>query len=86
MKIFENIITKTKTATEKASAFFTVKKNQVVHTLSDCTGENYVDTAVKILIAVVLGGLLLAGLYSLFGEIVLPTLKSKIQSMFNYRG
>jgi len=42
--------------------------------------------AIKILILVVLGGLLLAGLYTLFGDVVMPTLKSKIQEMFNYRG
>ena len=35
--------------------------------LKDKKGENYVDTAVKILIAVVIGALLLAGLYALFG-------------------
>ncbi len=34
-------------------------------------GEGYIDTAVKILIAVVLGALLLAGLYALFGEVVM---------------
>lgn len=49
-------------------------------------GENYVDSAVKILIAVVLGGLLLAGLYALFGEVVMPTLVTKIKEMFNYAG
>ena len=50
------------------------------------SGENYIDSAVKILIAVVLGGLLLAGLYALFGDVVMPTLKTKIQEMFNYKG
>ena len=34
-------------------------------------GEGYIDTAVKILIAVVLGALLLAGLYALFGDVVM---------------
>jgi len=42
--------------------------------------------AIKILIAVVIGALLLAGLYALFGETVLPTLKKRIQDMFNYAG
>jgi len=42
--------------------------------------------AVKILIAIVLGGLLLAGLYALFGDVVMRTLKTKIQEMFNYKG
>ena len=49
-------------------------------------GENFVDTAIKILMAVVIGALLLAGLYALFGETVLPTLKQRIQDMFNYGG
>lgn len=48
--------------------------------------ENYVDTAIKILIAVVLGALLLAGLYTLFGSTVLPTLTQRVQEMFNYGG
>ena len=42
--------------------------------LAETSGEGYVDTAVKILIAVVLGALLLAGLYALFNDTVLPTL------------
>jgi hypothetical protein len=48
--------------------------------------EGYIDTAIKILIAVVLGALLLAGLYSLFGDTVLPTLVDRIKEMFNYAG
>ena len=48
--------------------------------------EGYVDSGVKILIAVVIGALLLAGLYALFGETVLPTLTQRIKEMFNYGG
>jgi hypothetical protein len=54
--------------------------------LNNNKGEGYIDTAVKILIAVVLGALLLAGLYSLFGEVVMPTLTQRIRDMFNYGG
>ena len=54
--------------------------------MKDTKGENYVDTAVKILIAVVLGALLLAGLYALFGDVVMPTLTQRIQDMFNHAG
>lgn len=54
--------------------------------MKDTKGENFVDTAVKILIAVVLGALLLAGLYALFGDVVMPTLTQRIQDMFNYAG
>ena len=54
--------------------------------LAGNSGEGYIDTAIKILIAVVLGALLLAGLYALFGETVLPTLVQRIKEMFNYAG
>ena len=54
--------------------------------LSNNQGEGYIDTAVKILIAVVLGALLLAGLYALFGDVVMPTLEQRIRNMFNYAG
>ena len=56
------------------------------HILSGNCGENYIDTAVKILIAVVLGALLLAGLYALFGDVVMPELSKRIKEMFNYAG
>lgn len=49
-------------------------------------GESFVDTGIKILIAVVIGALVLAGLYTLFGNTILPTLTERIQEMFNYGG
>lgn len=61
----------------------TVKARRV---LASRSGEGYVDTAVKILMAVVVGALVLAGLYALFGDTVMPTLTRKIQEMFNYGG
>ena len=54
--------------------------------LADRSGENFIDSAIKILICVVLGALLLAGLYALFSENVLPTLSRRITEMFNYAG
>ena len=48
--------------------------------------EGFVDTAVKILMAVVIGALVLAGLYLLFSGTILPELTRRIQEMFNYRG
>ena len=49
-------------------------------------GEGFVDTAVKILISIVIGALVLAGLYLLFNSTILPTLTERIQNMFNYSG
>ena len=44
------------------------------------------DSGVKIIIAVVLGGLLLAGLYTLFNTTIIPNVTSEISEMFNYTG
>ena len=54
--------------------------------VASTSGEGYIDTGVKIIIGVVIGGVLLAGLYALFNTTIIPTLTSKIQSMFNYAG
>lgn len=62
------------------------KAAQAKEVLADNRGETYIDTAVKVLIAVVLGALLLAGLYALLGDTVLPTLTKRIKEMFDYAG
>ena len=54
--------------------------------LKNQKGEGFVDTAIKILMSVVIGALILAGLYTLFDETVLPTLTRRVQEMFNYAG
>lgn len=70
----------------KANEFMIRKAISAKVAVSNNRGEGYIDTAVKILIAVVLGALLLAGLYALFGEVVMPTLEERINEMFNYAG
>ncbi|HCA28389.1 MAG TPA: hypothetical protein DEP23_01800 [Ruminococcaceae bacterium] len=54
--------------------------------LSNKKAEGFIDSGVKILIAVVIGALLLAGLYVLFGDTILPTLTEKIGDLFDYAG
>ena len=70
----------------RANNFVTKQTIKVQMALSNNKGDGYIDTAVKILIAVVLGALLLAGLYALFGNVVMPTLTKRITDMFNYAG
>lgn len=70
----------------KAKTFMRVQAAKMYAPLANNRGSGYVDTAIVILISVVVGGLLLAGLYALFGDVVMPTLKTKIQEMFNYKG
>lgn len=47
-------------------------------------GIGYVSSGVKILIAIVIGALLLGGLYSLTKDTVMPTVNSKVSDIFNY--
>lgn len=54
--------------------------------LTSKTGEGYIDTGVKIIIGVVVGGVILAGLYALFNTTIIPNLTTKIGNMFNYSG
>ena len=74
----------------KVKGFVSAKETEIVakaHTVLDGTAaEAYVDTGVKILIAVVIGALLLGGLYALFNSTIMPTVTAKIQELFNYAG
>lgn len=54
--------------------------------IANTTAEGYIDTGVKIIIGVVIGGVILAGLYTLFSGIVDTTLPAKINELFNYAG
>ena len=51
--------------------------------MGETRAEGYVDTAVKMITAVVIGGLLLAGLYAMFNNVLLPGLAERIQAMFS---
>ena len=55
-------------------------------TIATKKAEGYVDSGVKILIAVVIGALMLAGLYALFNTTIMPTVTTKITELFSYNG
>ena len=71
-----------KTLKTKITAMTIRAKNAITNNKA----EGFVDSGVKILIAVVIGALLLGGLYVLFGDTILPTLTQKITDLFNYAG
>lgn len=74
-KFFNNVKTKfIRTAVKVKSVTANVK------------AEGYVDSGVKILIAVVIGALLLGGLYALFNTTIMPTVTSKVTELFSYNG
>lgn len=58
----------------------------IKNSFANCRAEGYVDSGVKILIAVVIGALLLTGLYTLFNTTIMPTVTQKITELFSYKG
>ena len=66
----------------KATGAYISAKNAIVAK----KGEGYIDTALKIIISVVIGGVILAALYTLFNSTVMPTLTEKINGFFSYTG
>ena len=80
-KLFKNIANTAKTAAINC-------QTAAFHRRAVCgnAGEGYIDTAVKVLIAVVLGALVLAGLYAVLNDTVMPTVTQRIQEMFDYAG
>ena len=79
MKLIKNIANK---ATNMARSIAIKAKTVIDNT----TAEGYVDTGVKIIIGVVVGAVILGGMYALFDDVILPTLETKTEGMFNYKG
>ena len=52
--------------------------------LKNNRGEGHLDTGVKIIIAVVIGAVILGGLYLLFSNVILPQLNTEVDSMMDY--
>ena len=74
----------------KVKGFVSAKETEMAakaHAVLDGTvAEAYVDTGVKILIAVVIGALLLTLLYGLFNATIMPAVETRIGELFNYAG
>ena len=54
--------------------------------LENRKAEGYVDTGVKVLIAVVLGALVLSLLYTLLETTIMSNVTTKVAGLFNYSG
>lgn len=85
-RFFQKLANAFRSAVETVKTVLTRKITQTRAALASAVGEGYVDSGVKIIIAVVVGGVLLAGLYALFKITILPTLNTKITEMFGYAG
>lgn len=85
-RFFQKLANAFRSAVETVKTILTRKVAQTRAALASAVGEGYVDSGVKIIIAVVVGGVILAGLYALFKTTILPTLNTKITGMFGYTG
>lgn len=54
------------------------------NSLLNKSGEGHIDTGIKIIIGIVIGALILGGLYALFDNLVMPKLNAKVQDMMHY--
>lgn len=54
--------------------------------LADQSGQGALDQVVLILISIVLGALLLSGLYALFADTLLPLIQERVMDIFDYAG
>ncbi|WP_353852766.1 DUF6133 family protein [Dehalobacter restrictus] len=87
MKIFMNKVqAKAMTAAYSAKARVADTLDRAKTTVSNRSGQGALDTAVSVLIAIVLGALILGGLYLIINGTVLPTITERIKEMFNYKG
>lgn len=88
--MFKKIKAMAKGFANKVKGFVSEKETEMIAkahaALEGTLAEAYVDTGVKILIAVVIGALLLGGLYALFNTTIMPTVTEKIEGLFDYAG
>ena len=70
------------TAKEKARGLCARAKGAVMNR----EGQGTLDVAITVLISIVLGVLILGGLYLIVNSTVLSTITQKIKEMFNYKG
>lgn len=74
-KLMNGVHTKTAAALDRTKA-----------AVSNRSGQGALDQMISVLIAIVLGALILGGLYLIINSTVLPELTRRIQDMFNYHG
>lgn len=70
------------TAKKKARGLCARAKDAVMNN----EGQGTLDVAITVLISIVLGALILAGLYLIVSGTVLPSITQKIKEMFDYKG
>ena len=70
----------------KIKAWIRRKQTGIKAVTTNKRGEFYLDKVIGMIIAVVIGALLLGGLYYIFNTLILPGLAERIQDMFGSPG
>lgn len=86
MNFIKNLFHKITRKANETAVSITEKITAPTAVLANTRGDGYVSDGLRILISVVIGALLLAGLYALFNSTIMPTVTSKVQALFNYSG
>ena len=73
-------------ARELADRTATALTDRTKEALVNREGQGTLDVAITVLISIVLGALILAGLYLIVDSTVLPTITQRIKDMFDYAG
>lgn len=61
-----------------------LEKEKIKRKICDNSAQGAIDVAIICLLSVVLGALILAGLYALINGEVMPAISQRIKDMFNY--
>ncbi len=86
VKAMTSIWTAKQKARELADRTAEALTDRTAAALTDPTGQGTLDVAITVLISIVLGALILAGLYLIVDDTVLPTITQRIKDMFDYGG
>ena len=82
----QNLMNKIQTKAMTAVYYAKAGINKAKAVLSNQSGQGALDMTIQVLIGIVLGALILGGLYLILDATVLPTLKTRIIEMFDYQG
>ena len=86
VKAIKNLRSKAVMAVFNAKMKSPELSKRTANVLFDKSGQGALDVAIVVLISIVLGSLILAGLYLIINGTVLPSVVERIKNMFDYKG
>jgi hypothetical protein len=84
LKVYNSITHRVKEFANKIMVKAMCAKGKAVAALTDDTGDIQIELAVKIIIGVVIGALVLGGVYLLWSNVIMPRVNTEVNSLFNH--